>query len=128
MRYLCVAAILLASGAASAQTAVNGLAPSFQWTAASGSPALYEVWVKRGAAAFLREQDVTGTQATLAAGVAGQVVQVQVIACALAKEYCGGVSLPSDPVKLSPPIGTPGKPTWFQILVQWFMSLMNKPT
>ena len=125
MKYLALAAILLASGAASAQQAVNGLAPSFQWTAASGSPALYEVWVKRGAAAFLREQDVPGTQATLAAGVAGQVVQVQVMACALAKEYCGPMSLASDAIKLSPPIGTPGKPTWFQLLVLWLRGLLG---
>jgi hypothetical protein len=120
MRYLFVAAILLASGAASAQTAVNGLSPSFGWTAASGSPALYEVWVKRSpATVYTREQDVTGLQVTLVAGIAGQVVQVSVQACALAKEYCGPMSLASDPVKLMPPIGTPGKPTWYQILVQW---------
>jgi len=127
MRLAIFLVLLLSPLIASAQTVAPTLTPAFQWTEATGNPAGYEVYVKRsGSTAFIRENDVAGNWILLAPGPAGQVVEVYVRAFSTGKTFFGPNSPTSDPVVLASPLGTPGKPTWFELIVQWIRSLFRR--
>ena len=84
---------------------------TFQWTPATGPVQGYEVWVKRGAAAFAKELDTPVPSAALLNTKSETVVvRVRAYATDVSPRRSGPDSLESDPTTFLPPLGAPGKP------------------
>lgn len=122
MKRLVLALVLVASPAWAVDH--NGTSAKLGWTPASGPVAGYEVHVKRGTGAFVKEQDVTALEATIS-GVAGETVIVKVRAYSANKATFGNFSVDSDPVTFKPIPGVPGKPTWIDLIIAWIKRILG---